>query len=298
MRIVTRPDFDGVVCAALITAALDPEAPVLWREPNDLKGGAAEILPGDIVANLPFDPRGELWFDHHATNIIYVPFNGLFRLTPSAARNVFDYFKPRFSRDFSELVDWADRIDAARFTRQEVLEPEKYDYVLLSMTLSGDRPADEPFWNRLVRLLRDQPIREVMADPEVAARCREVVAQNARYGRILRAHTRMQGPVAVTDLRPFYPPPAGNRFLVYCLFPEAVVNVRIRYEDPERRTLAVSVGHSIFNPECNVHAGRMLTAFNGGGHRGAGAARFPAEKADEYLPQILDILIRNEPEDR
>jgi hypothetical protein len=102
----------------------------------------------------------------------------------------------------------------------------------------------------------------------------------------------------VTDLRPFYPPPAGNRFLVYCLFPEAVVNVRIRYEDPERRTLAVSVGHSIFNPECNVHAGRMLTAFNGGGHRGAGAARFPAEKADEYLPQILDILIRNEPEDR
>jgi hypothetical protein len=294
MRIVTRPDFDGVVCAVLIADALAIRQPVHWVEPHEFAKGGARIRPGDVVANLPYDPGCDMWFDHHSTNRIDTPFEGLFRDAPSAARNVLEYFHGRFKRDYSVLVGWADRIDSAHFTPDEVLHPERYDYVLLSMTISSENGPEEEYWNRLVGLLGAEEIQQVMADPEVAARCRRVVQENSAYADWLRQCTRIEGPVAVTDFRHLDHPPSGNRFLSYCLFPEAVVSVRIRYEDSHKQTVVVNIGHSIFNPRCNVHVGRLLAGFEGGGHRGAASARFDVKKANDYLPQIISRLVRNE----
>lgn len=295
MRIVTRPDFDGVVCAVLISDALGIGRPVHWVEPNDIAKGSADIRPGDIVANLPHHPACDMWFDHHATNRIDLPFKGLFREAPSAARNIFDYYEGRFGRDYRELVYWADRIDSAGFTRDEVLRPEKYDYVLLSMTVSGETGREETYWELVVHLLREKEIAAVMTHPEVAAHCRKAVRQNSEYADWLTKYTRIEGRVAITDFRSLDQPPTGNRFLSYSLFPQAVVSVRIRYEEAARQTVAVSVGHSIFNPHCNVHVGRLLADFGGGGHRGAASARFPASKAPVYLPQIIAALVKNQP---
>jgi oligoribonuclease NrnB/cAMP/cGMP phosphodiesterase (DHH superfamily) len=294
MRIVTRPDFDGVVCAVLISDALDIQLPVQWLEPNAFQKGLADIRAGDIVANLPFHPNCELWFDHHATNTADRPFQGLFWEAPSAASLVLEYFKPRLKRDYTELVHWTDRVDSADFTHGMVLHPEKYDYVLLSMTVSGEDGDGEPYWNRLVALLREKSMREVMADPQVAERCRTVVEQNARYADVLEAHTRVEQHVSITDLRGLDPPPSGNRFLVYCMFPETVVNVRIRYENKNKDTVVVNIGHSIFNPHCNVHVGKLLAGCEGGGHRGAASARFDVSKMNDYLPEIIGRLVRNE----
>ncbi|MCU0559098.1 MAG: exopolyphosphatase [Desulfobacterales bacterium] len=295
MRIVTRPDFDGVVCAVLIAAALDVRRPVLWLEPSDVQRGRAGICAGDIIANLPFHPDCEIWIDHHATNAADRPFKGLWGDAPSAARLVLDYFAPRLQRDFSELVAWADRIDSADITRDMVLHPENYDYVLLSMTVSGEDRRDEPYWNRLVGLLREASIRTVREDPEAAERCRRVVAQNARYADILKTCTRMQGHVSISDLRPIADATAGNRFLAYSLFPEALVNIRVRFEAANPDTVVVNIGHSIFNPGCNVHVGKLLAAFGGGGHRGAASARFPAAQAEECLVRIIAALEQNQP---
>ena len=294
MRIVTRPDFDGVVCAVLISDALDIHLPVQWLEPNAFQKGLADIRAGDIVANLPFHPNCELWFDHHATNTADRPFQGLFWEAPSAASLVLEYFKPRLKRDYTELVHWADRVDSADFTQGMVLHPEKYDYVLLSMTVSGEDGDGEPYWNRLVTLLREKSMREVMADPQVAERCRTVVEQNARYADVLEAHTRVEQHVSITDLRGLDPPPSGNRFLVYCMFPETVVNVRIRYDNKNKDTVVVNIGHSIFNPHCNVHVGKLLAGCEGGGHRGAASTRFDVARAAHYLHRIIDTLVKNE----
>ena len=296
MRIVTRPDFDGVVCAVLISDALEIRQAILWVEPDDFKKGSADIQPGDIIANLPYDPRCDIWLDHHSTNRIATPFKGLFRDAPSAARNAFDYFRGQFKRDYHDLVYWADRIDSAGFTQDEVLRPEKYDYVLLSMTVSGEAGKEEAYWNKLVRLLLEKDIQQVMADSDVKAHCRRVIKENSAYADWLRRYTRLEGQVAITDFRPLDHPPSGNRFLSYCLFPETVVSVRIRYEDLGRQTIVVNIGHSIFNPNCNVHAGRLLANFEGGGHRGAASARFPSGKADTYLPQIISALVKNQAE--
>jgi hypothetical protein len=147
-----------------------------------------------------------------------------------------------------------------------------------------------------VRLLRKNDIGRVMTDPDVQAYCRRVVQQNSEYADWLKRYTRIEGQVAITDFRPLDHPPSGNRCLAYCLFPECVVSARIRYQDAKKQTVVVNIGHSIFNPYCTVHAGRLLTDFGGGGHRGAASARFPAAKAASYLPQIISALVKNQPQ--
>lgn len=294
MRIVSRPDFDGVVCAVLLYEALGVNEPVLWVEPNDLQKGLVEIREEDIIANLPFHENCLLWFDHHYTNRTDENFEGAFEIAPSAAGIVFKYYKDRFKVDYSELVSLADKIDSADLTLNEVLHPENYDYVLLSMTIiNGDEP-DTDYWNRLVDLLRKNDIQAVLADPEVKRRCKAVIEQNEKYHEYLEANTRLEGHVAVTDFRGLDKTPMGNRFLVYSLFPESAVNMRIRYEDQNKKTVVINVGHSIFNPNCNVNIGLMLAEFGGGGHRGAGSARFPADKSDGYIKRVTDILLKNE----
>ncbi|MDM8522729.1 exopolyphosphatase [Desulfococcaceae bacterium HSG8] len=295
MRIVTRADFDSVTCAVLLYEALDIREPVKWAEPSEMQKGLINVLENDIIANLPYHENCMMWFDHHYTNRIDTPFKGSFKIAPSAAGIIFEYYKDRFKRDYTELVRETDRIDSADLTLDEVLHPENYPYILLSMTISSHKKSDETYWNRLVSLLRTYKIDTVIEDPEVRERCNIVIKQNKAYKVLLQEHTRVMGHVSVTDFRSFNEEaPVGNRFLVYSLFPEAVVSLRIRYDSEDREKVIVGVGHSIFNRNCNVNVGVMLSEFEGGGHRGAGACRFHASKADDYIPRIIDILLKNE----
>ena len=295
MRIVTRPDFDGVVCAALLREAIDGDLPIFWVEPGDMQQGRVDIEAGDIVANLPFHERCAMWFDHHYSNAPGRPFEGCYEMAPSAAGLIYRYFADRFSRDLDELVRETDKIDAAALTADEVEFPEKHPYVLLSMTVSGRNPEDEPYWNRLVDLLMSGTIDDVMADSEVKRRCDQVVAENRAYRAFLRRFTEIKGAVAVTDFRALAETPQGNRFLVYSMFPETVVQMKIRLADRDRNRVIVSVGHSIFNRNCQVNVGALLSRYQGGGHPGAGSCSFPADQADAHIPAILDVLLRNEP---
>lgn len=293
MRIVTRPDFDGIVCAVLLIEALDVRVPVVWVEPNDVQKGLIRIQDGDVIANLPYDQRCALWFDHHYTNQIAGPFKGAFKIAPSAAGIIYAYFKDRFQRDFSELVQATDKIDSANLTLEEVLHPENYPYVLLSLTVQNEDQPNEGYWNKLVELFRKSEIRKILEDPEVKQLCQTVIEQNDRYEEFLKTHTILNQHVAITDFRLFDRPPSGNRFLVYSLFPESFVNVRIRYENQKKQMVVVNVGHSIFNPKCKVNVGLMLVRYGGGGHRSAGSARFHASQSGDYISEIIDCLVKN-----
>ncbi len=293
MRIVTRPDFDGIVCAVLLHEAINITEPVKWVEPNAVQRGKVDIRKGDIMANLPYDDRCALWFDHHYTNRIYRPFNGVFKIAPSAAGIIFNHYKDRFERNYEELVSATDRIDAADLSEAEVLHPEMHDYVMLSMTVVNGGEPDEPYWNRLVDLLRQHDVQYVLGDLEVKERCRRAIEQNDQYAAYLKEYTRLEKHVSITDFRDLEDIPAGNRFLVYSLFPDSFVNLRIRYEKKDKEMTVVNIGHSIFNRRCNVNAGLLLADFGGGGHRGAASTRFKSSQADTYLPRIIDALQKN-----
>jgi hypothetical protein len=312
MRIVTRADFDGLVCAAIITAMEEIDS-FLFVEPKFMQDGMVEIRPGDIIANLPYHPNCTLWFDHHITNApawlphigsskeeTIVPGKGGFRLAPSAARVVYEYYvalKAASKRKaleilnsdrFKYLLHETDRVDAALLTPEDVLNPQ--GYVLLSMTIDGVRPQDEPYWLRLIELLRDAPLEEILKEPEVKQRCQKILDSQERLKEILLERTTLKGNVIFTDLRGIENIPDGNRFLVYTLFPKGNISLKITNDSQRPNTTAISVGYNIFNSTSKVNVGALLSKFGGGGHRVVGSCRVPDSEAENAIAQIFEAI--------
>jgi oligoribonuclease NrnB/cAMP/cGMP phosphodiesterase (DHH superfamily) len=299
MRILTRPDFDGIVCAALLSDALNIVAPVKWVEPNAMQHGMVDVQPGDVIANLGYHENCELWFDHHESNRIDKPFKGVYQIAPSAAGIIFNYFKNNsitgFKKDYATLVKETDKIDSANLSLDEALNPGKYPFLSLSMTILSHNYEDERYWNRLVELLQCHDIEEILTDPEVEKRVAIAIDTNNSYIAFLKKYTTDYGKATVSDFRPLGRTPIGNRFLVFYLFPGSLVNVRVRFDNKDKDQIRISIGHSIFNHGCNVNAGLLCSQFGGGGHRGAGACTVPENHSKYILSVILDVLEANLP---
>ncbi|MCP3901192.1 MAG: exopolyphosphatase, partial [Desulfobacteraceae bacterium] len=144
MRIVTRPDFDGIVCAVFIEQSENITEPTKWIEPGDVQQGTVDIKQGDIMANLPYDERCSVWFDHHISNVPFTKIKGAFKIAPSAAGIVYEYYKEKglLKKDYDELVEQTDIIDAAELTRDQVINPQNHPYILLSMTVKNKDESD------------------------------------------------------------------------------------------------------------------------------------------------------------
>jgi hypothetical protein len=320
MRLVTRADFDGLVCGALITKFENIDD-YLFVEPKFMQDGLVAIRNGDIIANLPYHPNCTLWFDHHITNTMpefqkaIIPGRGGFRLAPSAARVVYEYYSevgkhaspksgdrvgpkepagpshteqilPYLSSErIKFLLHEADRIDAGQLEAEDVLNPR--GYVLISMTTDGKRPEDEPYWLRVIELLRDASLEETINDPEVARRCQEVLDDQERLKAILLERTTMNGNVIYVDLRGIKDVPEGNRFLVFTLFPEGNIQVKVAEDTQRENTTAISVGYNIFNPTSKINVGELLRNYGGGGHKVVGSCRVPNEAAEQAIREIV-----------
>ncbi len=258
MRIVTRPDFDGIVCAVILKETENIDRPTYWIEPSGIQNSLVEVKKGDIIANLPFDNRCSMWFDHHISNKTDQPFEGAFSIAPSAARVVYDYYNNRITRDYDELINETDKIDSALLTPNEVSQPENHPYLLLSMTISNRNNEDEKYWNRLVGLLGNNKIEKVLNDSFVKEKSLSVIERNKIYKKILMEHTYVNKHISITDLRSFNEVPSGNRFLAYSLFPNTYASVKIRYADNDPNKVILSIGHNIFNKNCNVNVGLLL----------------------------------------
>ena len=295
MRIVTRPDFDGIVCAVLLYQVENIDTDIYWVEPNDVQIGKASILKGDIIANLPYSPDCSLWFDHHISNKLKKGFKGAFDIAPSAAGVIYKYYKERGKLDnlYDELVFNTDIIDSADLNQDQVRYPENYPYIVLSMTIRNEDYKDLSYWNKLVGLLTETDIDHILEDPEVKSRCDKVVEENIAYEKHLIQHTKIIHNVSITDFRSLDTVPDGNRFLTYSVFPESIASVKIRFDSPERKHVLLSIGHSLFNKKCHVNIGNMLAQFGGGGHAGAGGCTLKAQEADKSIKQILEIMFQN-----
>lgn len=298
MRIVTRPDFDGIVCAVLLRQAEKIHTDIYWIEPGEIQAGKADIQKGDIISNLPYVPGCELWFDHHVSNTLPIRTKGAFDIAPSAAGVIYKYYQTQGKLDnrYDDLVLNTDIIDAAQLSQDQVRYPEKYPYILLSMTIKNKEYKDRSYWNLLVDLLVKSSISEILEIPEVRQRCDTVIKENMAFENHLTRHTRIENNISITDFRSLDPVPEGNRFLTYSLFPESIASVRIRFDSAKKKSVQLSIGHSIFNRQCRVNIGKLLARFGGGGHAGAGGCTLEADTADMKIQQILAALFENKPE--
>ena len=314
MRLVTRADFDGLVCGALVTK-FETIDDYLYVEPKFMQDGQVEIRPGDIITNLPYHPNCTLWFDHHVTNTTpdfprpIVLGKGGFRLAPSAARVVYEYYEEVGSRQQAtgngrirpgEILEYlnseriryllheADRIDAGKLEMNDVLDPQ--GYVLISMTTDGRNVGDEPYWLKIINLLRDASLEDTLRDPEVSRRCRQIQEEQEKLRKLLLERGELRGNVIYVDLRGVKIIPDGNRFLIFTLFPQGNIQVKVTHDSQRENTTAISVGYNIFKPTSNVNVGELLKNYGGGGHKVVGSSRVSNDQAEQAIKEILEAV--------
>ncbi len=295
MRLVTRADWDGLVCAVLLSTVESIDV-IQFTEPREIQDNSATIPADTIIANLPYHPNCALWFDHHVSEEergahTAAEFKGKFGPALSTARLIDEYYgASERLRPQAALLEATDRIDSAQLTLEEVLNPS--GYVLLAYTIdprTGLKDLDrEVYFLMLLDLLKTKPVEKILALPEVKRLTNRLRAEDEAFRQALRQHSRLEGNVVVTDFRGV-DAPAGNRFLVYTLFPEANVSVRLS-DLPDGQTITVSVGHSIFNRTCQTNVGKLLAEYGGGGHQGVGAVTFPKAEAEAKSQAILQRL--------
>ena len=309
MRLVTRADFDGLVCGALVTK-FEKIEDYLFVEPKFMQDGLVEIRSGDIITNLPYHPNCTLWFDHHITNTTpdfpkpIMLGKGGFRLAPSAARVVYEYYTevavgaqhaaplpPKEIEKFLKsdriiyLLHEADRIDAGKLEQEDVLDPQ--GYVLISMTTDGKNAGDKPYWLKIIAPLREKTLAETLNDADVKKRCQMIRDEQDKLRKLLLERTTMKGNVIYCDLRGVKEIPDGNRFLVFTLFPKGNIQVKVAHDPQRENTTAISVGYNIFNPTSNVNVGELLKNYGGGGHKVVGSSRVPNDKAEQAIKEIV-----------
>lgn len=292
MRLVTRADLDGLTSAVLITE-MEPVDSIELIHPQDLTDKKFEILKGDILANVPYHPNAGKWFDHHLlTESNLKPpdkFDGAYRHAPSTARIVEEYYKSPKLKKYDALIQETDRMDSANLTLEDVLDPK--GYILLGYTIDPRTGLGgfKEYFMLLLDALKNKTIDEILAMPEVQHRVNQMRSEWLIFKRLTLENSRIDGNVVLTDFRHIEKIPIGNRFLVYTLFPDANVSVRIHW-GPQRQFVAAVVGHSIFNRTCNVNIGELMSDFGGGGHVGAGAAPLKAETANTDIEEIIRRL--------
>ena len=204
---------------------------------------------------------------------------------------VYEYYlseHPRIQK-YERLLAETDRLDAALLNLDDVLDPK--DHILLGYTLDPRTGLGvfQDYFLKLVTWLRTRPIEEILANPEVRERVKRIREQDARFREITVERSRLDGNVVFTDFRALSSMPVGNRFIVYTLFPQANISLRVHW-GPSREHVAAAVGHSIFNRTSRTNVGELMSRYGGGGHRGAGTCLLPAANADALIAEMVATM--------
>ncbi|WP_035856729.1 exopolyphosphatase [Cryptosporangium arvum] len=301
-RLVTRSDFDGLVCAVLLRQ-LDLVDEITFVHPKDVQDGTFEVSDRDILTNLPYAPGAHLVFDHHhsetlrnsgdAENHIIDPD------APSAARVVYDHYgaSERFPMVSAEIMDAVDRADSAQYDIKEVLDPTGWtllNFLMDSRTGLGRfrqfRISNYQLMMKLIdACIEHQDVEDILDLPDVAERADLFNAHHKFFVDQLNRVGTMHGDVVVLDLRDEETIYAGNRFLVYALYPQARVSIHVMWGRQKQNTV-LAAGKSILDRTSPVDIGSVMLKYGGGGHVAAGTCQVPHEDAERVLAEVIDAI--------
>ena len=302
-RLVTRSDFDGLACAMMLRE-LGIIDEIKFVHPKDVQDGKVELSDNDITTNLPYDPRVSIAFDHHESEIDRLKAQetgGKLIIDPnarSAARVVYDYYggKATFPRVSDELMTAVDKGDSADFTLDEILHPTGWvllHYLMDPRTGLGRfrdfRISNYELMMELIGYCMDHSIDEILELPDVKERVDLYFEQSELFEAQLKRIAKIYDKVVVLDLRDEEIIHAGNRFMIYALYPETQISVHVAWGFRKQNT-AVMIGKSIVNKGSQVDIGELCLQYGGGGHRNAGTCQLDNDKVDAQLPDIIRAL--------
>ena len=302
-RLVTRSDFDGLVCA-MILREKELIDDIKFVHPKDVQDGKVELTENDITTNLPFDPRVGLSFDHHESELTRLDpqqTKGKLIIDPdarSAARVVYNYYGGREGLPgiSEELMTAVDKGDSADFTMDEILNPKRWvllNYLMDPRTGLGRfrnfRISNYDLMMELIGYCMNHTIDEILELPDVKERVDLYFSEAEQFKAQLQRIARVEGKVVVLDLRDEEIIHAGNRFMIYALYPETQISIHVAWGFKKQNT-AVMIGKSIVNKGSNADIGRLCLQNGGGGHRNAGTCQLDNDTVDSKLPEIIAAL--------
>ncbi|MCL2216691.1 MAG: exopolyphosphatase [Defluviitaleaceae bacterium] len=300
MDLLTRSDFDGLACAILLR-----EIGLIgkWRfvHPKDLQDGNVRVTANDILANVPYVAGCGMWFDHHTSEWERIGkpegFVGSLRKLDSAARVIYEYFKDRYDlARFEPMLEEVDKVDSGRLTADDVLNPR--GWVLLGF-LSDPRTglgrfrdfriSNYSLMEELIDYCRTKTIEEVLNLPDVKERVDLYHEQAELFKDMLKKNTVVSDNIIVTDLRDIETINAGNRFLIYSLFPKQNISIWV-VDGKNKDNVAIACGYSILNRTATVDVGSVLLRYGGGGHKQVGTCQVPYDDADRVIEELVEKL--------
>ncbi len=302
-RLVTRSDFDGLACAMMLRE-LNLIEEIKFVHPKDVQDGKIELTHNDITTNLPYDPRVGLAFDHHESEVDRLKAQetgGKLIIDPearSAARVVYDYYggAKTFPRVSEELMTAVDKGDSADFTLDEILNPSGWvllHYLMDPRTGLGRfrnfRISNYDLMMELISFCMDHTVDEILELPDVKERVDLYFEQADLFKAQLRRIAKIYDKVVVLDLREEEIIHAGNRFMIYALYPETQISVHVAWGFRKQNT-AVMIGKSIVNKGSTVDIGELCLKYGGGGHHNAGTCQLENDVVDQQLPDIIAAL--------
>ena len=302
-RLITRSDMDGLVCAVLLKE-IGLLGDIVFHHPKDVQDGKVAVTERDILTNLPYVPGCGLCFDHHSSEAVRnggrpTPGHILQPLAKSAARVVYDYYggKARFSRISDAMMEAVDKADSADFSRDDVLNPQGWE--LLSFLMDARtglgrfrefRVSNYQLMMMLIDCCRDMPIEQILALPDVRERVSMFFAQHALFRDQVQRVAKVHGNLVVLDLRDESTIYAGNRFVVYAMFPQCDISMHVMW-GREKMNTVYTVGKSIFDRRNPVPVGELMLAYGGGGHHAAGTCQGTNHSADAMKHELIERLV-------
>jgi len=299
MRLVTRSDFDGLVCATLLKH-LGKIDDYLFAHPKDLQDGKVEVTKKDILANVPYVEGCGLWFDHHTSEqerLGDIEFEGKSKPLPSCARVIYEYYgADKFPENFTPMMDAVDKVDSANLTADEIANPTGWillGYIMDPRTGLGRyrdyRISNYQLMLDMIEYCRSQTAEEIMEIPDVKERIDKYLEDEPNFIQMLKDNTTTYNNALVIDLRNQDEIYCGNRFMIYTLFPDCNVSIRIIWGF-KKQNVVFTVGKSITNRSSKTDIGKLMLSFGGGGHEAVGTCQVAEGEVSETLKRVIDQL--------
>ena len=303
-RLVTRSDFDGLVCAVLLKH-LDLIDDIKFVHPKDMQDGKIDISSRDITTNLPYVPGVHLSFDHHLSetirnegqrdNHIILP------EVPSAARVVWQHYggHDAFPASWDEMMDAVDKGDSAQFNKEEVLNAE--GWVLLNFLMDARtglgrfrefRISNYDLMMDLINYCKNHNIDQILALPDVKERVDLYFEQETKFKEQIQRCATVHSNLVVLDLRHEETIWAGNRFMIYALYPQCNISIHVMWGLKQQNTV-FATGKSIFDRDSKTNVGELMLAYGGGGHQAAGTCQVSNEESESSLTALIDTITKD-----
>jgi oligoribonuclease NrnB/cAMP/cGMP phosphodiesterase (DHH superfamily) len=301
MRLLTRSDYDGLMCAVLLKE-LDMYDEIKFVHPKDIQDNLIEVTDQDILVNIPYVRGCGMWFDHHTSEqergvAEGAEFKGSNWPAPSCARVIYEFYGGDAKLGhFKEMLEAADKADSAQFTRDEILNPARW--VMLSFIMDPRtglgryrdyRISNYQLMMILIDELRTKGVDEILAMEDVQERVRRYDEHKPHFLQMMFEYSTAEGDVIVTDLRGVPETYVGNRHVIYALYPYQNISIRI-FDGKDKEFCVFSVGYSILNRTSTVDVGSLMLKYGGGGHKAVGTCQLPYDDVDRVLSEMLRFI--------